>query len=139
MAELTLKRILLVEDEPSIQTVGRMTLELIGGFEVEVADCGQDALVKVRSFKPQLILLDVMMPDMDGPTTFVELQKMPDFCHIPVIFMTAKVQPREVAEYLALGALGVFPKPYDPATMPMMINDLWAKRNRELGLAALVS
>ena len=122
-----LTRILYVEDEPDIQMVARLALEAIGGYTVEICSSGADALTRAPTFHPQLILLDVMMPGMDGPTTLKNLRELPDFSATPIIFMTAKVQPGEVAEYLALGAIGVIPKPFDPMTLSAQVQAIWEK------------
>jgi len=124
-----LQKILMVEDEPDIRTVANLSLHAIGGFTVELCGSGQEALTKGPLFQPDLILLDVMMPGMDGPTTFKELKKIPSMAAIPICFMTAKVQPQEVAQYKAMGALDVVPKPFDPMTLPQLIRDIWAGRN----------
>ena len=115
MAEL--KRILYVEDEPDIQAVAKLALEAIGGFEVMVCSSGKEALENVIAFSPDLILLDVMMPGMDGPATLQAMRELPELSQTPAIFMTAKVQPQEVAGYKNLGALDVIPKPFDPMTL----------------------
>ncbi|MDD5176187.1 MAG: response regulator [Sterolibacterium sp.] len=122
-----LTRILYVEDEPDIQMVARLALETLGGFTAEVCSSGSEALDKVAAFRPQLILLDVMMPGMDGPTTLGKLRELPDFATTPVIFMTAKVQPREVASYKQLGAVEVIPKPFDPMTLASTVQDIWER------------
>lgn len=124
-----LERILYVEDEPDIQAVARLALENLGGFIVEVCSSGKEALNKVDSFKPDLILLDVMMPGMDGPTTLGELRKLPACVATPVVFMTAKVQPQEVAQYMSLGAINVIPKPFDPMTLADTVRDIWERRH----------
>ncbi len=121
----TLQNILYVEDEPDIQAVAQVALEMVGGFTLKVCSSGQEALETVKSFVPDLILLDVMMPDMDGPTTMRELKKLPDLANIPVVFMTAKVQPKEVSEYLALGARGVIAKPFDPMKLAGEVRAVW--------------
>lgn len=122
-----LSRILYVEDEPDIQVVARIALESLGGFTVEVCSSGSEALEKIAIFQPQLILLDVMMPDMDGPTTLGKLRELPHFAATPVIFMTAKVQPSEVAGYKQLGAVDVIPKPFDPMTLASTVQDIWQR------------
>ncbi len=124
MAE-KLTRILYVEDEPDIRMVARLALETVGGFTVEVCSSGSEALAKMGAFKPQLILLDVMMPDMDGPTTLGKLRELPEFAGTPVIFMTAKVQPREVEGYKQIGAVDVIPKPFDPMTLASTVLAIW--------------
>ncbi len=78
-----------------------------------------------KRIRPNLILLDVMMPGMDGPSTFRVLQTDPEVAAIPVVFMTAKVQSSEVANYIKLGAVGVVPKPFDPMTLPKQVEALW--------------
>ena len=125
----TLTRILYVEDEPDIQTVARLALETLGGFAVEICSSGTEALSRASDFQPQLFLLDVMMPGMDGPTTLRMLRELPGFADTPAIFMTAKVQPGEVAHYLELGAMDVIPKPFDPMTLSNQVKAIWAQRH----------
>ena len=120
-------RILYVEDEPYIQMVARLALETLGGFTVEVCSSGSEALEKIAGFRPQLILLDVMMPGMDGPTTLGRLRELPDFAATPVVFMTAKVQPREVEGYKQTGAVDVIPKPFDPMTLASTVQAIWER------------
>ncbi|WP_199221388.1 response regulator [Desulfonatronum sp. SC1] len=79
----------------------------------------------MKAFVPDLILLDVMMPDMDGPTTMRELRKIPDLANTPVVFLTAKVQPQEFSAYLALGAQGVIAKPFDPMKLADEVHAVW--------------
>lgn len=122
-----LMRILYVEDEPDIQTVARLALETLGGFTVEICGSGSEALERIAAFRPQLILLDVMMPAMDGPTTLGKLRELPQFAFTPVVFMTAKVQPGEVAEYKAIGAVDVIPKPFDPMTLSNQVHAIWER------------
>ena len=122
-----LKRLLYVEDEPDIQMVARLALEALGGYTVEICSSGNEALARAPAFQPQLILLDVMMPGMDGPTTLKNLRELPQFSVTPVIFMTAKVQPNEVAEYKAIGALDVIPKPFDPMTLASHVQAIWER------------
>ena len=121
----SLNSILMVEDEPDIQTVAKLALEAVGGFNVEICSCGQEALDKAVGVNPDLILLDVMMPGMDGPTTLQELKKIPELSDTPVIFMTAKVQPQEVQQYKDLGALDVIAKPFDPMSLADNVRSIW--------------
>ena len=113
MAEL--KRILHVEDDRSIQAVAKLALEAVGGFQVLSCSSGQSALDQLLGFAPDFILLDVMMPDMDGPQTLAQIARLIDINQVPVAFMTAKVQPAEIAHYRSLGARDVIIKPFDPA------------------------
>ncbi len=129
MSTQTLQRILYVEDEPDIQAVGRLALEAVGGFTVEVCSSGREAKIKGVAFVPDLILLDVMMPDMDGPNTLKDLRDIAALSTTPVIFMTAKVQAGELAEYKALGALDVIPKPFDPMLLAQQIRTIWGNRH----------
>lgn len=126
-----LQRILFVEDEPDIQAVARIALERVGKFNVAICSSGKEALEKIGGFKPNLVLLDVMMPGMDGTETLRAIRKLPDFATIPVIFMTAKVQPSEVAEYKALGAWDVIPKPFDPMSIPTQIRKIWDANSKK--------
>lgn len=129
MPDLPLERILYVEDEPDIRMVAQMALEAVGGFSVQVCSSGAEALQAVESFGPQLIILDVMMPDMDGPTTLGELRKLPCCTATPILFMTAKAQPAEVARFLSLGAIDVIAKPFDPMTLADTIQGIWSRLN----------
>lgn len=127
MLESQLQRILYVEDEPDIQAVAQIALENVGGFTIKICQHGQQALAEAAAFKPDLLLLDVMMPDMDGPTTLIELHKQPELANVPAIFMTAKVQPQEVAQLRTLGAVDVITKPFDPMTLSDQIRKIWAE------------
>ena len=121
-----LQKILYVEDEPDIAQVAKLALETVGGFTLEACENGKIALEKGPAFAPDLVLMDVMMPEMDGPTALQEMQKMPEFNDVPVIFMTAKVQPAEIAEYKEMGAVDVIPKPFDPMTLADKVRQVWA-------------
>lgn len=120
-----LTRILYAEDEPDIQMVARLALEMVGGFTVEICNNGREALEKAPEFAPQLILLDMMMPEMDGVTTLSNIQATPALSGVPVVFMTAKVQPSEVAHFKSLGAVDVIPKPFDPMTLADAVRKIW--------------
>lgn len=120
-----LNRILYVEDEPDIRFVAEMALQAVGGFTVITCTCGEEALGAAPAARADLLLLDVMMPGMDGPGTLKALRALPATAHTPVIFMTAKVQAAEVAVYKALGALEVIAKPFDPMTLAAQIQKIW--------------
>ena len=119
-------RILYVEDEPDIRVVAQMALEAVGGFTVIACASGQEALSAAPDARADLLLLDVMMPGMDGPRTLKALREIPATAHTPVIFMTAKVQVAEVTLYKALGALEVIPKPFDPMELSAQIQRIWS-------------
>jgi two-component system, OmpR family, response regulator len=121
----TLQRILYVEDEPDIQAVAKLALEMVGGFTVKVCSSGEEALREAAAFAPDMILLDVMMPGMDGPSTLKALRELPSLAELPVAFMTAKVQPAEVAHYRTLGARDVIAKPFDPMTLASQVRAIW--------------
>jgi len=120
-----LDKILYVEDDPDIQAIAIMVLDTISGFAVEPCSSGAEAVSKAVAFNPDLILLDVMMPGMDGPETLQALRNLHELAHTPVVFMTAKVQPQEVQGYLDLGAAGVIAKPFDPMTLADQLRDIW--------------
>jgi DNA-binding response OmpR family regulator len=124
-----LERILCVEDDPDISAVLQLALDMVGGFEVRLCASGRVALDQMTGFRPDLILLDVMLPDLDGPGTLEALRQLPEGAALPVIFMTAKVQPEEVARYLSLGALAVIAKPFDPMTLAQDIRAHWRLRH----------
>jgi two-component system, OmpR family, response regulator len=124
-----LKRILFIEDEADIRTVAKMALEMVGGFEVRACASGAEGVAAALDAKADLVLLDVMMPGMDGPATLKALRAIPQTAATPVIFMTAKVQSSEVAGYKALGALAVIPKPFSPMDLANQIRGIWERRN----------
>ena len=123
-SERKLEKVLIVDDEPDIRRVGQMSLELVGQLEVVLASGGEEALAVAAQERPDVILLDVMMPRLDGPATLALLRRAPETADIPVIFMTAKAQKAEVDGYLALGAKGVIFKPFDPMTLSQEIGRL---------------
>lgn len=125
-----LQRILYVEDDPDIVAVARVALEVVGGFELEVCYSGEEALAKGPQFGPDLLLLDVMMPEMDGPTTLAALRKVPTTADVPAVFMTAKVQPNEVEALRRLGAVDVIAKPFDPMQLADQLLAIWEARDR---------
>ncbi len=124
-----LTRILMVEDEADIQVIARLALEAVGGFTVNMCGSGAEALASGPSFSPDLVLLDVMMPGLDGPGTLRALRQDPAMGDVPVMFMTAKVQPQEIATLKSLGALGVIAKPFDPLTLSSTIRSIWTEHH----------
>jgi len=126
------RRILLVDDEPEIRAIARMALEMVGHFEVRDFGSAEEALAATAVVRPDLILLDVMMPRMDGLQALARLRCIPVTSGTPVIFMTAKVQPSEVAAYEALGAIGVIAKPFSPMALPDDVRRLWKRAAEEV-------
>lgn len=118
---MTIQKILLVDDDANIRLLAQMSLEEIGGWRVTTVSSGVEALAAVASDRPDVILLDVRMPGMDGPTTLSKLKEMDDLADIPVIFVTASVQKDEVGHYLSLGVAGLINKPFDPMLLPDQI------------------
>jgi len=121
---MNIEKILMVDDDPSILMIAQISLTKVGKWTVQTAESGIKALDMLPSYKPDVILLDVMMPGMDGPTTFRKLRENEELAGTPVIFMTAKVQTREVESYCQLGAAGVISKPFDPMTLPGEIRQI---------------
>jgi len=124
-----LEKILLVEDDPDIQEVAVMALEDFGEYTVTACSSGEEALDKTPEFSPDMILLDVMMPGMDGPTTLGKLRQKAETADIPVAFLTARTQPHEVEQYKSLGAIDVIKKPFDPVELCATIEQIWALHN----------
>lgn len=121
------RTILYAEDEADIREIAKIALEDIGGFSVIFCVNGLDAVAKAKDIQPDLLLLDVMMPEMDGPKTLIELRKLPYYTSLPAIFMTAKIQSDEIANYKLMGAIDVIAKPFDPMTLPQIITTIWEK------------
>lgn len=123
----TIHSVLLVDDDQNIRFVAQMSLEGLTKWEIVLAESGEDALKKVSEKRPDIILLDMMMPGMDGPTTFAKLKEKPELASVPVIFMTAKVQTHEIESYRQLGAAGVITKPFDPMKLADEIRQIVGK------------
>ena len=120
-----LKKILVVDDDPDLQKIARLSLEKKGGFIVQVCDSGNQALKDVKAFQPDLILLDVVLPDMNGMETLSALRKLPEAAQIPVFFLTARVSPQETEKYKELGAAGLIRKPFHPMKLADQVKELW--------------
>jgi CheY-like chemotaxis protein len=118
------KRILIIDDEPDIREIAQMSLEAISEWEVSTAFSGQEGLEKARREQPDAVLLDVMMPEMDGPATYRKFQENHEVAHIPVVMLTAKVQAADRRRFLALGVKGVLPKPFDPISLPKELAEI---------------
>lgn len=122
-----IKNVLLVDDDMNIRTLAQMGLEGLTDWKVELAASGAEAIAKATELKPDLIILDVMMPGMDGPTTLSELRKVESLHDIPVIFMTAKAQTHELELFQKMGAKGIITKPFDPMSLPDDIQGILSK------------
>ena len=117
-------KILIIDDEDDIREVAALCLESVAGWDVIAASSGAQGLARAIEYQPDAILLDVMMPGMDGPTTFRELRKNPATAHIPVLLLTAKVQSSDQRRFADLGVDAVLFKPFDPLTLSKQIADV---------------
>lgn len=120
-----LRRVLLAEDESDIREIVRLSLETVGGLEVRACASGEDAIAAAQADRPDLLLLDVMMPGLDGPSTLERMRALPGLGMLPVVFMTAKAQRHEIERFRALGAADVIAKPFDPMTLADRLRAIW--------------
>ena len=127
MKEYPLKKIMLVEDDPDIQLITRLSLEVGGGYEVRVCASGADAVQSAAAFMPDMVLLDVMMPGMDGLATMEALRELPILAATPMVFFTANTQDQVRQDLLRRGALGVIVKPIEPNALVEQIRALWQR------------
>lgn len=118
------KSILIIDDDDDIREVAQLTIEAVGGWQVLTAPSGIDGLAKAEIEQPDAILLDVMMPDLDGISTFELLKANPQIQNIPVILLTAKVQAAEQRRFTELGVTGIITKPFDPMTLTSQVADV---------------
>ena len=128
MIDTDLRTILYVEDDLHVRTTAKLVLEVIGKFTVRECSSGLEALVAAEDFHPDLILLDVMMPELDGLATLQLLRSMPHLAETPALFVTSLTEPGDVVRYLDAGAIGVIPKPLVPLRLAAQINSLWEQR-----------
>ena len=126
---MSLKRVMHVEDDESIRAVTEIALTDVAGFELLSCDSGIAALAQVEAFAPQLILLDVMMPEMDGLQTLTALRQLPGMVKVPVVFMTAKIQQAEKQRYLDAGAIGIIEKPFEPMELGDTLAQIYQQNN----------
>ena len=127
MPDRPLNRICYVEDDEDIQRIVRVSLERIGKMTVEVVSDPMVAIGAITAFKPDLVMLDWMMPGMDGPTLFRKMKQLPEVSALPVVFITAKTTQRDMDELVALGAAGTISKPFSPKDLPEQLRAIWAK------------
>ena len=120
---MTIKHILLIDDEADIREIARLSLEMVGGWKVDAAGSAHQGLALAAAKQPDAILLDVMIPDMDGPTAFQALQAEPKTRDIPVILLTARVQAADLRRFASLGVAATIAKPFDPLTLPGQVAD----------------
>ena len=127
MPDRPLQRICYVEDDEDIQRIVRMSLERVGKMTVEVVSDPMVAIERMAAFKPELVMLDWMMPGMDGPTLFRKMKTLAETASLPVVFITAKATSRDMEELLVLGAAGTISKPFSPKDLPDQLRTIWAK------------
>ena len=127
MPERPLSRICYVEDDEDIQRIVRMSLERVGKMTVAVVSDPTRAIETIGEFKPDLVMLDWMMPVMDGPTLFKQMKLRPETSSLPVVFITAKAAQRDLDDLTALGAVGTISKPFSPKDLPDQLRAIWAK------------
>jgi two-component system, OmpR family, response regulator len=125
--ERVLKKIMLVEDDPDIQFITRLSLEIGGGYEVQVCGSGAEAVQSARAYAPDLILLDVMMPGMDGLATMDALRDLPGVAATPMVFFTANTQDQVRQDLIRRGALDVITKPVEPNALVDQIRAIWER------------
>ncbi len=125
-----LHRITCIDDDDDILRVAQLCLEHMGGYSVTCFDSPRDALEKVIDEKPDFILLDVMMPEMDGLRTLDCLRAHVQLHEVPIAFMSARVRPEEIDDYRARGANGVIAKPFDPSQLPAQVSGIWSDFHR---------
>jgi CheY-like chemotaxis protein len=121
----SLQRILLADDEPDILEISRMALETVGGYEVVVCESGAGFLKILPEFKPDLVIIDALMPDMNGLEVFDRMRQAPGFQDTPAVFLTGLVLERDLRDLRASGAAAVITKPFDPMKLPQRIDEIW--------------
>jgi len=127
MPDRALNRICYVEDDEDIQRIVRMSLERIGKMTVSVVSDPTKAIDAILAFKPDLVMLDWMMPKIDGPTLFKQMKTRPETSALPVVFITAKAAQRDLDELTSLGAAGTISKPFSPKDLPDQLRAIWTK------------
>ena len=126
MPDRPLNRICYVEDDEDIQRIVRVTLERVGKMTVAIVGDPTQAIAAMAEFRPDLVMLDWMMPVMDGPTLFRQMKLRPETSALPVVFITAKASQRDLEELKALGAVGTISKPFSPKDLPDQLRAIWA-------------
>lgn len=127
MPDRPLQKVCYVEDDVDIQRIVRLSLERVGKMQVEIVGDPTAAIAAMLAFRPDLVMLDWMMPVLDGPALFKQMKQRPETSALPVIFITAKAAQRDLDELLALGAAGTISKPFSPKDLPDQLRKIWAK------------
>ena len=126
MPQRPLQKICYVEDDEDIQRIVRVTLERVGKMTVAVVGDPTQALETIAEFRPDLVMLDWMMPVLDGPALFRQMKLRPETSALPVVFITARASPRDLDELKTLGAAGTISKPFSPKDLPDQLRAIWA-------------
>ena len=126
MTTRTLTTVFYIDDEPDIREIVELALGLVPGLTVRTCPSGTQALQELPLVMPDLVLLDVMMPGLDGPATLAKIREDERLRALPVVFMTAKALPQEVDRFLQLGAIGVISKPFDPILLGARLQEIWS-------------
>ncbi len=124
---VVLNRVMYVDDEEDLRSIVEMSLQMVGEMEVHLCASGQEALARLPEIRPDLVLLDIMMPNMDGLQTLEAIRATPDFANLPVVFMTAKIRSTEIARLRDLGAADVIVKPFDVMQLPDQVREIWSR------------
>ena len=127
MPDRPLNRICYVEDDEDIQRIVRMSLERVGKMTVQLVTDSTKAIDAMIAFEPDLVMLDWMMPVMDGPAVFRKMKERPETASLPVVFITAKAAQRDLDELTKMGAVGTISKPFNPKDLPDQLRAIWAK------------
>ena len=122
-----LKSILYVEDDLHVRTTAKLVMEVIGKFDVRECSSGREALLAARDFQPDLILLDMLMPELDGVNTLAMLRRMPHLVDVPALFVTGLTSEADIARYMEAGAIGVIAKPVMPMRLTGQLRSLWSR------------
>jgi CheY-like chemotaxis protein len=126
MPQRPLERICYVEDDENAQRIVRLSLEKLGRMIVEVVGDPNRAIEAITRFNPDLVMLDWMMPGMDGPALFRKMKQEPELAALPIVFITAKAMPKELDELIALGAAATISKPFSPKDLPDQLRAIWS-------------
>ena len=127
MPDRPLNRVCYVEDDEDIQRIVRLSLERVGKMTVDIVTDPNTAIERMKAFGPDLVLLDWMMPGMDGPTLFRKMKEQPEVASLPVVFITAKASHADMTELSRLGAAGAISKPFSPKDLPDQLRAIWDK------------
>lgn len=130
-------KILCAEDEADIRRIVALSLEMVGGHEVILCENGREAVTLAAEKLPDLIILDVMMPELDGTEALKHIQECPKTAKIPVVFLTARIQGAEVEAYRELGAVNVIGKPFHPVELPAIVEEIWRNHCARSGTHAV--